>query len=67
MAIEHSSALGTGSAAVVMQIFLGLRPTEAGVRLVRDLDDDGRVLWVPFSKHTEHLARLASAQHRPRP
>ena len=39
-----------------MQIFLGLRPTEAVIRQVRDLDDGGRVLWVPFGK-TENARR----------
>ena len=41
---------------MLLQIFLGLRPTEAVIRQVRDLDDGGRVLWVPFGK-TENARR----------
>src|SRR6185295_11380491 len=41
-----------------MQLFLGLRPTEALIRVVRDLDDGGRVLWVPFGKTSNARRRL---------
>ena len=58
VAMEHASALDVGSTAAVMQIFLGLRPTEAVVRVVRDLDDEGRVLWVPFGKTHNAKRRL---------
>ena len=58
VAMEHAGTLDVGSAAAVMQIFLGLRPTEAVVRIVRDLDDEGRVLWVPFGKTQNAKRRL---------
>ncbi len=58
VAMQHASALDVGSTAAVMQIFLGLRPTEAVVRVVRDLDDEGRVLWVPFGKTHNAKRRL---------
>ncbi|MFO0574306.1 MAG: tyrosine-type recombinase/integrase [Polyangia bacterium] len=54
--IERAQALEIAPTAVLMQIFLGLRPTEAVIRQVRDLDDGGRVLWVPFGK-TENARR----------
>ena len=55
-AMERAKTLDAGSTAILMQIFLGLRPTEALVRVVRDLDDQGRILWVPFGK-TSHAKR----------
>ncbi len=58
VAIERARTLDAGSTAILMQIFLGLRPTEALVRVVRDLDDEGRVLWVPFGKTSNAKRRL---------
>lgn len=58
VAIDRARTLDAGSTAILMQIFLGLRPTEALVRVVRDLDDEGRVLWVPFGKTSNAKRRL---------
>ena len=58
VAMEHATALDVGSTAALLQIFLGLRPTEAVVRVVRDLDDAGRVLWIPFGKTQNAKRRL---------
>ncbi len=55
-ALVRAQALEVGATAALLQIFLGLRPTESVVRVVRDLDDDGQVLWVPFGK-TENARR----------
>ena len=57
-ALERAQALDAGSTAILMQIFLGLRPTEALVRVVRDLDDEGHILWVPFGKTRNARRRL---------
>jgi site-specific recombinase XerD len=57
-AIERAQLLDVGATAALVQIFLGLRPTEAVIRIVRDLDDAGRVLWVPFGKTTNARRRL---------
>lgn len=57
-AIERAQLLDVGATAALMQIFLGLRPTEAMIRIVRDLDDEGRVLWVPFGKTANARRRL---------
>lgn len=57
-AMERAKTLDAGSTAILMQIFLGLRPTEALVRVVRDLDDEGRILWVPFGKTSNAKRRL---------
>jgi integrase len=57
-ALSRARALDVGATAALMQIFLGLRPTEAVIRVVRDLDDQGRVLWVPFGKTQNARRRL---------
>jgi integrase len=57
-AIERAQLLDVGATAALVQIFLGLRPTEAMIRVVRDLDDDGGVLWVPFGKTNNARRRL---------
>jgi integrase len=58
VALEHAEKLEVGATAALMQIFLGLRPTEAVIRVVRDLDDEGRVLWIPFGKTDNARRRL---------
>ena len=58
VAMERAKTLDAGSTAILMQIFLGLRPTESLVRVVRDLDDEGRILWVPFGKTSNAKRRL---------
>jgi integrase len=57
-ALGRARTLDVGATAALMQVFLGLRPTEAVVRVVRDLDDEGRVLWVPFGKTQNAKRRL---------
>lgn len=57
-AMERAKTLDAGCTAILMQVFLGLRPTEALVRVVRDLDDQGRILWVPFGKTSNAKRRL---------
>lgn len=58
VAVQRALKLHIGATAILMQILLGLRPTEAVIRVVRDLDDDGRVLWVPFGKTSNAKRRL---------
>lgn len=57
-ALVQAQKLDVGSTAALIQIFLGLRPTESMIRVVRDLDDQGRVLWVPFGKTRNARRRL---------
>ena len=57
-AVEKAKTLDVGSTAALMQIFLGLRPTESVVRVVRDLDDGGGILWIPFGKNRSAKRRL---------
>ncbi len=46
-------ALGT-----LLMMYLGLRQGEVTARVARDIDDDGRVLWVPFGKTHNARRRL---------
>lgn len=39
-----------GAVAAMMTLLLGLRASEVISRVVRDLDDGGRLLWIPHSK-----------------
>ncbi len=39
-----------GAVAAMMALLLGLRASEVVDRVVRDLDDDGKVLWIPSTK-----------------
>ena len=39
-----------GAVAAMMTLLLGLRASEVVSRVVRDLDDGGRLLWIPHSK-----------------
>jgi integrase len=45
-----------GAIAVLTQLFLGLRSSEVLTRHVRDLDDEGAILWIPAGK-TENARR----------
>lgn len=44
------AAEDTGAVAAATQFLLGLRPGEVVARVGRDVDDEGRLLWVPKSK-----------------
>lgn len=48
---RQSLALGA-----IMALTMGLRASEVVSRLVRDLDDDGRILWIDYGK-TRHARR----------
>lgn len=47
-----------GAVATYTQLVLGLRTSEVLHRKVRDLDDDGRVLWIPSGKTDNARRRL---------
>jgi integrase len=49
-ATELADAGDTGGVAAMMTLLLGMRASEIVSRVVRDLDDDGRLLWIPDSK-----------------
>jgi integrase len=47
-----------GAIATLTQLMLGLRTEEVLFRQVRDLDDDGRILWIPSGKTKNARRRL---------
>jgi integrase len=49
-AVELAEAGDAGAVAALMSLLMGLRASEITTRTVRDLDDDGRLLWVPEAK-----------------
>lgn len=77
MEVAHSlAAKGEGGAvAAMLTLVLGMRSTETVSRVVRDVDDGGRLLWIPASKTPagrrtlevpaflqEHLLRLTEGK-----
>jgi integrase len=52
--VQHCTDLAddghTGAIAVLTTLTLGLRASEVTDRVCRDLDDGGRLLWIPFGK-----------------
>jgi integrase len=49
-AVELADAGQAGAVAAIMALVMGMRASEIVSRVVRDLDDDGRLLWIPDSK-----------------
>jgi integrase len=49
-AIELAEAGEDGAVAALVALVMGMRASEIVERVVRDLDDEGRVLWIPDSK-----------------
>jgi hypothetical protein len=49
-AVELSDQGDEGAVAAMMALLLGMRASEITSRVVRDLDDDGRLLWIPDAK-----------------
>lgn len=49
-AMEMADRGQEGAVAAMMCLLMGMRCSEVVSRVVRDLDDDGRLLWIPDSK-----------------
>jgi integrase len=49
-AVELADAGEAGAVAAMMALLLGMRASEIVSRVVRDLDDEGGLLWIPDSK-----------------
>jgi len=48
--LEHAEHGDAGAIGALCALYLGLRASEITDRLVRDVDDEGRLLWVPTGK-----------------
>lgn len=51
-------ALERGEIAACMTLLMGMRASEVADRIVRDLDDGGRLLWIPAAKTRAGVRRL---------
>lgn len=49
-ALEHANHGEPGAVAAMISLVMGMRCSEIVSRVVRDLDDDGQLLWIPCSK-----------------
>jgi integrase len=49
-AVELAEGGDAGAVAALMSLVMGMRASEIVSRIVRDLDDDARLLWIPDSK-----------------
>jgi integrase len=49
-AVELADGGEAGAVAAMMALLLGMRANEIVSRAVRDLDDEGRLLWIPETK-----------------
>jgi integrase len=56
--VEESQRGHEGAIACLLQLLLGLRSSEVLGRLVRDLDDGARILWIPRGKTKNARRRL---------
>lgn len=58
VALEAAQAGHEGAIAALTQLLLGLRSSEVLLRQVRDLDDAGRIFWIPSGKTKNARRRL---------
>jgi len=49
-AVELADAGEAGAVAAMMALVMGMRANEIVTRVARDLDEDGKLLWIPDSK-----------------
>lgn len=56
---SESAGGDNGATALLLQLVLGLRSSEILSRQVRDVDDGGRVLWIPDGKTRNARRRLS--------
>ena len=49
-ALEFADQGEAGAVAAMMSLVMGMRASEIVSRVVRDLDDEGRLLWIPETK-----------------
>jgi len=63
VATERAQAGDIPALGVLLMLYLGLRQGEVAARIVRDIDDDGRVLWIPAGKTKNARRRLKIPEH----
>lgn len=58
-ALQLAAAGDAGAIAASLSLLMGLRASEIVERTARDLDDQGRVLWIPIGKTRNAVRKLA--------
>ncbi len=58
-ATELAHAGDAGAVAAMLSLLMGMRASEIVERTVRDLDDEGRLLWIPKAKTRHGVRKLA--------
>lgn len=58
VAMQRAETGDVPALGVLLMLYLGLRQGEVAARVARDIDDDGRVLWVPSGKTKNARRRL---------
>lgn len=58
VAIQRAQEGDSAALGVLLMLYLGLRQGEVAARVARDIDDDGRVLWIPSGKTKNARRRL---------
>jgi len=65
-AVKLAKSGDEGAVAALMSLLMGMRASEIVSRVVRDLDDDARLLWIPDAK-TDAGKRTLEVPHLLRP
>lgn len=58
VAMQQAEAGDASAIGALLMMYLGLRQGEVAARVARDIDDDGRVLWIPSGKTKNAKRRL---------
>ena len=48
--MQHAEAGDPSAIGALLVMYLGLRQGKVAARVARDIDDDGRLLWIPSGK-----------------
>ncbi len=66
LAVQYADQDEPGAVAAMMTLLMGMRCSEVTSRVVRDVDDEGRLLWIPDAK-TKAGRRTLQVPERLRP
>ncbi len=61
--LKQAESGDTAAFGALLMIYLGLRQSEVAARVKRDIDDEGRVLWIPSGKTKNAKRRLKIPEH----
>ena len=61
--LKQAESGDTAAFGALLMVYLGLRQSEVAARVKRDIDDEGRVLWIPSGKTKNAKRRLKIPEH----